>query len=343
MGDRTDGSTGKTPGIDHSFKNTIMRSIYYIFTVLLLAASMTACKKNSAGSTTVYMPAGNKSVSATFDLTDTIPYTASLVGADYPTVSTSAAGSITVSFKVNADLVAAFNKENGTNYPILPAANYSFDASGVIAKGGTATAPLNLIIKNGDQLQPFSSYLLPLSIGQVSGGQAAGMQQTTYYIITRSPALQDLPAFDRSAWTIAGFSTQEPAEGNGNGLATTAIDGNLDTYWQTQWAGSEPGPPHYITIDMGAVTTMHGISIVDRSFQGDWATNGHGQPKAMTVALSTDGTNWTDDGSFLVPIVEPQAEIRFFLPVFQAARYFRVTVTSVWATNSTNIAEIYAL
>jgi hypothetical protein len=36
----------------------------------------------------------------------------------------------------------------------------------------------------------------------------------------------------------------------------------------------------------------------------------------LLIALSTDGVNWTDD---------------------------RITVTSVWATNSTNIAEIYAL
>jgi hypothetical protein len=320
-----------------------MRSIKHIGIVFLLTAAITGCKKNNAGSTTVYMPAANKTVSATFDVTDTILYTASLVGADYPTVSTSAGNDITISFKVNADLVSSFNQENGTSYSLLPAANYSFDASGVISKGKTATDPLKLVIKNGDQLQPFSSYLLPISIDQVSGGQAGSMQKTTYYVITRSPALEDLPAFDRTGWTIAGYSTQEPGEGNGNGLATSAIDGDFDTYWQSQWAGSEPGPPHHITIDMGATRTMHGISIMDRSFEGDWATNGHGQPKAMTVAVSTDGVNWTDDGSFLVPIVEPQAEIRFFLPVFRDARFFRLTVTSVWATNSTNIAEIYAL
>jgi len=320
-----------------------MRSIKHIGIIFLMTAAITSCKKNNAGGTTVYMPAGNKTVSATFDVTDTILYTASLVGADYPTVATAAANDITISFSVSADLVSAFNQENGTSYSILPAANYSFEASGVISKGKTATAPLKLVIRDGDQLEPFSSYLLPISIDHVSGGQAGNMQKTTYYVITRSPALEDLPAFDRTAWTIAGYSTQEPAEGNGNGLATSAIDGDMDTYWQSQWAGSEPGPPHYITIDMGGTKTIHGVSIVDRYFEGDWATNGHGQPKAMTVALSTDGVSWTDDGSFLVPIVEPQAGIRFFLPVFKAARYFRITVTSVWATNSTNIAEIYAL
>jgi hypothetical protein len=317
-------------------------SLYYICSALLLTAFLTGCKKNNDDGA-VYMPAGNKTVNATFNITDTIIYTASLVGADYATVSRSAGNDITVHFAVNAGLVNSFNAENGTTYSLLPAGNYSFESSGVIAKGKTATGPLKLIIKNGEQLQPFSSYLLPISVDQVTGGQAGSMQTTTYYVVTRSPALNDLPAFDRSAWTIAGYSTQEPAEGNGNGLAKAAIDADYDTYWQSQWAGNEPGPPHYITIDMGAIKTIHGISIVDRDFSGDWAVEGHGQPKAMTVALSTDGVNFTDNGSFTVPIVEPQAEIRFFLPVFTAARYFRITVTSVWATSSTNIAEIYAL
>lgn len=315
-------------------------SLYYICALLALA---TGCKKNNDGNTSVYMPAGNKTVGVNFDITDTILYTASLVGADYPTVASSAGNDITISFKVNAALVNTFNQENNTSYSILPAVNYSLEATGLITKGNTTTAPLKLIIKNGDQLQPFSSYLLPISIDQVSGGQAGNMQKTTYYVITRSPSLNDLPVFDRTQWTIAGYSTQEPAEGNGNGLAKAAIDDDYDTFWQSQWAGNEPAPPHSITIDMGKTQTIHGVSIVDRDFSGDWAINGHGQPKAMTVAISNDGINFTDDGSFLVPIVEPQAEIRFFLPVFTDARYFRITVTGVWATNSTNIAEIYAL
>lgn len=319
-------------------------TLYYICTAFILAGAFTACKKEADGSTTVYMPAGTKTVYTNFDQTDTVLFTASLVGADYATVAAHASNDITVNFTVNTSLIDIFNQENGTSYTLLPADNYTIESSGIIEKGKNETTGLKLVIKNGDQLAPFSSYLLPVSISEVSGGQASKWQTTTYYVITRSPALEDLPVLDRSGWTIAGYSTQEPAEGNGNGLATAAIDENWDSYWQSQWAGNEPSPPHFITIDMGASQSIHGVSIVDRAFSGDWATDGHGQPKAITVALSQDGVNFTDNGSFLLPTAsDPQKELRFFLPVFSEARYFRVTVTSVWATNSTNIAEIYAL
>jgi len=319
-----------------------LKALNYTGLFLVLAGMLAGCAK-SGGSNTVYMPSAAKVVSANFDITDTVEYTVTLVGADYPTVAASAGNTIQISLKVDSGLVTAFNQENGTSYPLLPTANYTLGTSATISSGQSASSPLQLIIRNGDQLQAFSSYLLPVSIDKVSGGQASNSQRTTYFVVTRSPSLDNLAAFDRSGWTIAGYSTQEPAEGGGNGLAAAAIDGDFDTYWQSKWAGGEPGPPHYITIDMGETKTIHGISIVDRSFDGDWAVNGHGQPKTMTISVSTDGTSWVDDGSFNVPIVEPQNEIRFFLPVFKDARYFKVTVTGVWATSSTNIAEIYAL
>jgi hypothetical protein len=291
----------------------------------------------------IYMPEGKSIVSSNFDITDTVTYSATIVGADYPTVSLSAGREVTIDFKVDADKVSSFNQSMGTNYTLLSSDNYSFDASATIEKGKFSTTPLKLIIKNGDMLDPFSSYLLPISIDKVNGADASDVQRTTYFVITRSPSVENLPAYDRSDWAILNKSTEEPAEGGGNGLAIDAIDSNYDSYWHTQWSGGEPGPPHYISIDMGEEKVIHGISIVDRSFEGDWAVNGHGQPKTMTISVSTDGVNWNDNGSFQVPIKEPQAEIRFFLPTFKSARYFRITVTSVWATNSTSIAEIYAL
>lgn len=317
---------------------------HYITLCLIMAGTLIAgCKKDKSNSTTVYMPTGRAIVNQTFDIADTINYSASLVGADYPTVSTVAANNINVTFKVDPALIKAFNAENNTSYTILPTDNYTYETSGTISKGQPATAPLKLIIKNGDKLNAFSSYLLPVGIEQVSGGTINNTQTFTYFVVTRSPSLNNLVPYDRSKWSIAGKSTDEPAEGGGNGLAKTAIDDDEGTYWQSKWSGGEPGPPHYITIDMGEIKTIHAVAVVDRDFSGDWATYGHGQPKAMTVSLSTDGVNWTDDGNFQVPIVEPQALIRFFLPTFKDARYFRITVTDVWATNSTNIAEIYAM
>lgn len=316
---------------------------YKFLLVIIAGILITGCKKDKTTSTTVYMPTGKAVVNQTFDLTDTITYTASLVAADYPTVSASATNDISVTFKVDASLISAYNTISHTTYAILPANNYTFQSTGTITKGQSSTAPLKLIIKNGADLSPFSSYLLPIRIDQVSGGKMNNVQTLTYFVITRSPDLANLVAYSRTNWKIAGFSTEEPGEGGGNGLGIAAIDDDLGSFWQSKWSGGEPGPPHYITIDMGETKTIHAVSVVDRDFSGDWAVYGHGQPKAMSVSVSTDGINWTDDGSFDVPIVEPQAEIRFFLPVFTEARFFRITVTDVYATNSTNIAEIYAM
>ncbi len=322
------------------------KNISYISLFLLLAGILiTGCEKNDSVPS-VYMPEAKDMVISTFNITDTLSYSAMLVGADYPTASVTNENNITVTFKIDNNLISSANQSLGTNYRELSANSYEFQSSGTISIGETGTPALKLIIKNGEELEAFNSYLIPISIDQVSGAQVSEFQKTTYFVATRSPSLEELETFDRTNWSIVGFSTEEPAEGGGNGLAIDVLDDDLGTYWHSQWSGGEPEPPHYITIDMGEPQTVHGISIIDRYFEGDWATSGHGQPKAIKVSVSTDGTNWVDNGTFQVPLPpvdDPQSEIRFFLPAFQTARYLKITVTSAWETNSTNIAEIMAL
>ncbi|UFH34322.1 DUF4998 domain-containing protein [Flavobacterium acetivorans] len=76
----------------------------------------------------------------------------------------------------------------------------------------------------------------------------------------------------KTSWTIAGFSSEEPAEGAPNGLATATIDGNLATFWHSAWAQSQPVFPHYFIIDMGAVKSISSFEIFRRQGQGGGAT-----------------------------------------------------------------------
>lgn len=123
---------------------------------------------------------------------------------------------------------------------------------------------------------------------------------------------------DRSGWTIAGFSTEEPAEGNGNGLATAAIDGNINTYWHTQWSGATPGYPHYLIIDMGELYTVANIQCTRR--QGD----NRGQTECQ-ILLSTDQTEWIDCGTFAVADTDdPQTHT---LSSYEKARYIKYVAT----------------
>lgn len=96
---------------------------------------------------------------------------------------------------------------------------------------------------------------------------------------------------DRSAWEVTGFSTEEPAEGAPNGLVTAALDGNLGTFWHTQWNGGSPGYPHYFVVDMKQQVKILAVECFRR--QGD----NRGQSK-YKIHTSNDGVNFTDQGTF---------------------------------------------
>lgn len=318
----------------------------YIYTCLLAVALITACKKDDHTAKTVYMPdAGKGIVKKEFAIADTpfiVFYSAVITGTDYASVSgVSAANEITVNFKADTALVAKFNEENGTSYPLLPAGSYELQATAIIPKGaaGTGNLPLKIIAKN--KIDPFQDYMIPVSIEGISGASGSGYQQTTYFVVNGTADLASMQPYDESGWSIEGFSTEEPAEGGGNGLARAAIDGDPSTFWNSKWSGGEPGPPHYIIIDMGEMKPVHGIGIMDRYFEGDWQTEGHGQPQDITVSVSADNVTWDDVAGIKdIPHDEGQPWYRYFVSTLKEARYVKVTVTKVYATSSTNIAEI---
>lgn len=108
-----------------------------------------------------------------------------------------------------------------------------------------------------------------------------------------------LPAFiefkgeklNKSKWKIVNFSTQEPAEGAPNGLASAAIDDNLNTFWHTQWSGANPGYPHHFTVDLNDIVKISKIECFRRK------NDNRGQTK-FQIYTSLDGTNFTLQGTY---------------------------------------------
>lgn len=96
-------------------------------------------------------------------------------------------------------------------------------------------------------------------------------------------------------WEIVDFSTEEPAEANWGppiqGQAAAAIDGDLGTFWHTQWDGAEPGYPHYFTVDLKDIVKINKVEVFRRS--GD----GRGQTR-FEIHTSLDGVTFTNQGSF---------------------------------------------
>lgn len=92
-------------------------------------------------------------------------------------------------------------------------------------------------------------------------------------------------------WTVHDFSSEEPAEGGGNGLVTAAFDGDLNTFWHSDWANLAPVYPHYFSINMGKTNKVIAFECSTRQYDDRGATK-------IQFLGSSDGENWTDLGTF---------------------------------------------
>ncbi|WKT39909.1 Coagulation factor 5/8 C-terminal domain [Fusarium oxysporum f. sp. vasinfectum] len=95
------------------------------------------------------------------------------------------------------------------------------------------------------------------------------------------PAPFNSAAIDRKKWSVTCDSVHEGDD------CKNAIDGNGDTMWHTQWEGSEPAPPHSITVDMKKSYNVNGISMLPRQ---DGSQNGY--IAQHQIFLSKDGKTW---------------------------------------------------
>ncbi len=89
---------------------------------------------------------------------------------------------------------------------------------------------------------------------------------------------------NRAAWTITTDSQETAGE---DGRAVNAIDGNVNTIWHTAWSASNPAPPHWFIVDLGATYTIGGFRYLPRQ---SGAING--TIAAYKFYLSADGVNW---------------------------------------------------
>jgi F5/8 type C domain/Ricin-type beta-trefoil lectin domain-like len=104
-------------------------------------------------------------------------------------------------------------------------------------------------------------------------------------------ALLDVPDTTSVKATATATDSQDVA----NPLAN-ATDGNSATFWHSQFQGGSPGYPHQITVDLGSVQAVSGLSYLPRQ---DGCVNG--TLFKYEIHLSVDGVNWLEEttgGSF---------------------------------------------
>ena len=243
-----------------------------------------------------------------------------------------------VQFSANAALVAPYNSTNFTDYPLLPENSYTLEqSSSVIPAKGQGTPPLRLQIHT-DKLGGVGGYLLPVSVAVQDGtGRIKEELSTTYFLINANYETNPFTDLDRSAWQVTAFSSDENENASG-GRVRHALDNNLNTFWTTSWRTTKPGPPHFITVDMGSAQKINGLKILGRLANGEPRSTGN--PRDIVVQTSQDGSNWTFSQPFSL---QNLAESTLYLNYAQTARYFKITINSSQGDNYlTHIVEVKA-
>ncbi|MEJ2883547.1 discoidin domain-containing protein [Pedobacter sp. GR22-6] len=283
----------------------------------------------------IYMPqAVNGPVSKTLVMKEeeqSLIYGANVGGRGYPK------SDIKVSFYLDADKLAAYNTANQTTLELPPAGSVVLSANdATIRKGALATEPLKLRIKtNGNNaLKLFKNYLVPISIS--SDYKINANLQTTYYLLRSEPDISQYPDYDRSGWTVIGFSSQESSgEGPNNGRAIFAFDNNVNTFWHSQWTGNGAVLPHYITVDMGSVKMVHGCNFIQRQ-----ASGADGKANLMEIHYSKDNITWQKAADIQLQALQSLQKI--WLPEFVEARYLKFVIVTNHSKEFSNMAEIGA-
>ncbi|GAB3654071.1 DUF1735 domain-containing protein [Echinicola sediminis] len=315
-------------------KNTI----FNLGLVILAMVSLVSCEEDTEGLSPhaqLYMPqAINKPSQHTLVLKDSAQ--ALVFGAAYgsPELLDMEMG---VQFEVAPELVADFNQQNGTAYAMVPEGSYELSGTQAsILSGKMQSESLKVWINPGKGFDFETHYLLPITITSVESDLPINESlKTTYFLLEANPPIYE--AFDRSEWSILDVSSEEVVgEGENNGNAKHALDGDIGTFWHTQWYGASPGLPHVIAVDMAESRLLSGFSFVQRQNRSS------GNVNEIFIELSEDGENWQQVELFPGNLPDDNANNHVFLKSPQNARYFRVTITSTHGdTGHTHLAEIF--
>ncbi len=142
-----------------------------------------------------------------------------------------------------------------------------------------------------------------------------------YNPLTRTGGNTFFDLYSRSGWSITASSEEASGEGAApQGRAVAVLDGNLNTFWHSNWAGSNPNPPHWLRIDMGKSLSIKGFKIAQRS--------GNQAVKNIKIETSSNGTDWSVISGSPVLLKQIAGLQLFELPSAINCRYFRLTIGS---------------
>lgn len=143
---------------------------------------------------------------------------------------------------------------------------------------------------------------------------------------------------DRNGWTVEATTEELTGETSAtkphNGQAVSLIDGDLTTFWHSEWKdGAKPPLPHLLTFDMQKQQDIISIELARREDNLD--------TKSVTFSISDDKENWTELGSLDFPNAKTPNAMILLLPKAVRGQYLRVAVTASNNGINASIAEIF--
>ncbi len=159
---------------------------------------------------------------------------------------------------------------------------------------------------------PVLARLVRLTAETEAGGRGPWSSAAELEVIGGPPAG---PALPRTGWTVV---ASDEAAGY---PARTVVDGNGTTLWHSVFGAAATPLPHSLTVDLGAATTVTGLTYLPRQDASRNGTIGR-----FTISVSADGTSWGAPVTTGAWADDRTPKTATFDPV--ATRYVRLTATS---------------
>lgn len=220
-----------------------------------------------------------------------------------------------VTFATDTTKIADYKLKYGSTALLLPTKSYLYYKPTVAIAAGTnlsEAAILNLSFQT--TLQPFTTYVLPLTIASIDGvSQDPKTRKVIYYVFnTKEPRYVNHTNFTVTATASSTLGTN---------TASRVVDAATGT---TFWASSNTVPlPQFVTIDYGRNVTFPGL---DYFFPTALTTANGGLTTSAKVETSTDNITWTDKGTYAINVNNAARVHTINLPSVTTARYLRFTI-----------------
>lgn len=223
---------------------------------------------------------------------------------------------------VDEDYLAAYNATSPVQFELLPESAYTLPASATIVED---TKEVTTKVALAVSTLPLGNYLLPIRLSSDQFKIREGNDMYVVEIVITNPVL------DTKKWTITA-NTEEPAETAPNGRPEAIIDGDINSFWHSQWSGGWQDWPHIIIIDMKDRCEVLSIDYYGRQSGGDANT------KDMEFFVSDNQSDWKSIGKFEA---KKTADMQEFDTEDAEGRYLKVEITSSHdGSNNTSIGEL---